>query len=102
MECQIKFWIPNGIYLFIFIRQKSTLDIRHSGKLCSTSILGKSLKIKFKPLKELEWGTPQKDVASLFSETKNTLSAWKKKKNLPLYENSFGPKRLKQEKCEAL
>ena len=45
---------------------------------------GKSLKIKFKPFRELEKGTPHKDVASLFGETKNTLSAWKKKQNLPI------------------
>ena len=41
--------------------------------------LRKSFKIKFKSLKELEKGTPHKDVASLFGETKNTLSTWKKK-----------------------
>ena len=35
---------------------------------------GKSLKIKFNPLKELEKGTLHKDVASFFGETKNSLS----------------------------
>ena len=39
----------------------------------------KSLKIKFKSVKQLEKATSHKDVASLFGETKNTLSTWKKK-----------------------
>ena len=43
--------------------------------------LRKFLKIKFKPLKELEKGTPDIDVTSLFGETKNTLSTWKKRKS---------------------
>ena len=38
----------------------------------------KSYKIKYKALKELEKGTPYKDVASLFGVPKNTLSTWKK------------------------
>ena len=40
---------------------------------------GKSLKIKFKPLTELDKGTIHKDVASLFGETKSILSTWEKK-----------------------
>ena len=44
----------------------------------STSILGKSLKNKFKPLKELEKVTPHKNVASLFGKTSNTFFTWKK------------------------
>ena len=38
----------------------------------------KSLKIKYKSVKELENGTPHKDVASLSGTSKNTLSTWKK------------------------
>ena len=38
----------------------------------------KSYKIKYKALKELEKGTPHKDVAYLFGVPKNTLSIWKK------------------------
>ena len=38
----------------------------------------KSYKIKYKALKELERGTPHKDVTSLFRVPKNTLSTWKK------------------------
>ena len=41
----------------------------------------KSYKIKYKVLKELEKGTPQKDVASLFGMPKNILSTWKKNKD---------------------
>ena len=41
----------------------------------------KSYKIKYKALKELEEGTPHKDVASLFGVSKNTLSTWKKNKD---------------------
>ena len=41
----------------------------------------KSYKIKHKALKELEKGTPHKDVASLFGVPKNTLSTWKKNKD---------------------
>ena len=40
----------------------------------------KSYKIKYKALKELEKGTPQRDVASPFGVPKNTLSTWKKSK----------------------
>ena len=40
----------------------------------------KLYKIKYKALKELEKGTPHKDVASLFGVPKNTLLTWKKLK----------------------
>ena len=40
----------------------------------------KSLKIKYKALKELKSGTPYKDVASLFGVLNNTFSTWKKQK----------------------
>ena len=39
----------------------------------------KSYKIKYKTFKELEKGTPHKDVASLFGVPKNTLLTWKNK-----------------------
>ena len=54
---------------------------------------GKSLKIKFNPLKELEKGTLHKDVASFFAETKNSLSTWKKRKIFQSYVNGLGAKR---------
>ena len=38
----------------------------------------KSYKIKYKALKELEKGTPHKDVASLFGVPKNAYLTWKK------------------------
>ena len=44
----------------------------------------KSYRIKYKALKELEKGTPHKDVASLFGEPKNTLSTWKRNKEKSL------------------
>ena len=79
LNAKWKFFV--ALNLFIFIRENphkisdiatiSTAKHQHSGK---------SLKIGFKPLKELEKGTPHKDVASLFDATKNTLSTWKKKK----------------------
>ena len=63
----------------------------------------KSLKIKFKSVKELEKATSHKDVASLFGETKNTLSTWKKKwKIFRSYENGLGAKSVKPERYEAL
>ena len=63
---------------------------------------GKSLKIKFKSLKELEKGTPHKDVDWLFGETKNISSTWKKRKIFQSYGNGLGAKRVKPEKYEAL
>ena len=39
--------------------------------------LDKSLKIKYKALKELENGTTHRYVASLFGAPKNTLPIWK-------------------------
>ena len=41
--------------------------------------LGKFKKNKFKRLEGLEKGTPHRDVAPIFGETKNTLFTWKKK-----------------------
>ena len=38
----------------------------------------KSYKIKYKALKEIEKGTPRKDVPRVFEVPKNTLSTWKK------------------------
>ena len=40
--------------------------------------IDKSYKIKYKAPKELEKGTPHKDVAGIFEVPKNTLSTWKK------------------------
>ena len=62
---------------------------------------GKSLKIKFKPLTELDKGTIHKDVASLFGETKSILSTWEKK-IFYLYENGLGAQRVKSETHEVL
>ena len=60
---------------------------------------GKSLKLKCKPVKELEKGTPRKYVASVFDKT---LSTWKKSKTLQSYQNGLGAQRVKPEKYEAL
>ena len=62
----------------------------------------KSYKIKYKALKELEKGTPHKDVASLFGVPKNTLSTWKKNKDkiFEKYNSGLIWKRVKQEKYE--
>ena len=64
----------------------------------------KSYKIKHKALKELEKGTPHKDVASLFGVPKNTLSTWKKNKGkiFEKYNSGLISKRLKPEKYEEL
>ena len=64
--------------------------------------LGKSLKTKFQPLKELKKGTHHKDVESLFGETKTPSPLGKKRKIFQSCENSLGAKRIRQEKYEAL
>ena len=64
----------------------------------------KSYKIKYKALKELEKGTPHKDVARMFEVPKNTLSTWKKHKEkiYENYERGFGATRVKPEKYEVV
>ena len=64
----------------------------------------KSYKIKYKALKELEKGTPHKDVARMFEVPKNTLSTWKKHKEkiYENYERGLGATRVKPEKYEAV
>ena len=64
----------------------------------------KPYKIKCKALKELEKGTPHKDVDSLFGVPKNTLSAWKKNKDniFKKYNSGLILKRVKPEKYEEL
>ena len=64
----------------------------------------KSYKIKYKALKELEKGAPQKDVASLFGVPKNTLLTWKKNKDkiFEKYNSGLISKRVKPEKYEEL
>ena len=93
----------------IHIRYQSDIAVIYAAKHQHSS---KSLKIKSKPLKELEKGTPHKDVASLFGETKNMLRflvrprtfcpLGKKRKLFQSYENRLGAKRVKPEKYEAL
>ena len=62
--------------------------------------IDKSYKIKYKALKELEKGTPHKDVARMFEVPKNTLSTWKKHKEkiYENYERGLGATRVKPEK----
>ena len=62
----------------------------------------KSYKIKYKALKELEKGTPHKDVASLFGVPKNTLSTWKKNKDkiFEKYNSGLISKLVKPEKYD--
>ena len=65
--------------------------------------IDKSYKIKYKALKEVEKGTPHKDVARTFEVPKDTLSTWKKHKE-KIYENyvkGLGATRVKPEKYEA-
>ena len=64
----------------------------------------KSHKIKYKALKELEKGIPNKDVASLFEVPKNTLSTWKKNKDkiFEKYNSGFISKTVKPEKYKEL
>ena len=65
--------------------------------------IDKSCKIKYKALKELEKGTPHKDVSRMFEVTKNTLSMWKKHKEkiYENYERGLGATRVQPEKYEA-
>ena len=62
----------------------------------------KSYKIKYKALKELEKGTPHKDVASLFGAPKKSLSTWNKNidKIFAKYNSDLISKRVKPEKYE--
>ena len=64
----------------------------------------KSYKIKYKVRKELEKGTPHKDVASLFGVPKNTLSTLKKNKQKIFEKYNIGliSKRAKPVKYEEL
>ena len=66
--------------------------------------IDKSYKIKQKAVKELEKGTPHKDVARMFEVPKNTLSTWKKHKEkiYENYERGLGATRVKPEKYEAV
>ena len=59
----------------------------------------KSYKIKYISLKEIEKGTPRKDVPRMFEVPKNTLSTWKKNKE-KIYENY--ERRAKPQKYEAV
>ena len=59
----------------------------------------KSYKIKYISLKEIEKGTPRKDVLLMFEVPKNTLSTWKKNKE-KIYENY--KRRAKPQKYEAV
>ena len=61
----------------------------------------KSYKIKYKALKDLEDGTPHKDVAYLFGVPKNTLSTWKKSKD-KIFEKYNSDCISKTEKYEEL
>ena len=65
--------------------------------------IDKSCKIKYIPLKELDEGTPHKDVARMFEVPKNTLSMWKKHKEkiYENYERGLGATRVQPEKYEA-
>ena len=64
----------------------------------------KSYKIKYKALKELEKGTPHKDVASIFGVPKNTLSTRKQNKDkmFEKYNSGLISKRVKPETYEEL
>ena len=59
----------------------------------------KSYKINYISIKEIEKGTPRKDVPRMFEVPKNTLSTWKKNKE-KIYENY--ERRAKPQKYEAV
>ena len=69
-------YIRRSIKYFLIMATNSSKERR----------IDKSYKIKYKALKELEKGTPHKDVARMFEVPKNTLSTQKKHKE-KIYEN---------------
>ena len=66
--------------------------------------IGKSYKIRYKGLKELDKGTPHKDIGRMFEIPKNTLSTCKKHKEkiYENYERELGATRVKPEKYETV
>ena len=66
--------------------------------------LTKLCKKKCKTLKELEKGTPHKDIARIFEVPMDTLSTWKyyKEKIYENYKRGFRTARVKPEKYEAV
>ena len=83
MECQIKHSTSNQtsfsrqLCLFYFNRKTHQTSHMAAKPEAKHQHLDKSLKIKYKALKELENGTTHRYVASLFGAPKNTLPIWK-------------------------
>ena len=76
---------PCCVKLVYFLSAKCISYIRHSAiSAAKHQHSDKSLKVKFKVVKDLDKGTHRKDVASRFRETKNTISSKEiKQRNLP-------------------
>ena len=76
----------------------------HGVRCYKTSSREQIIQNKLKTLKELENGTPQKDVDTLFGVPKNTLLTWKKNKDKIFEKCNSGliSKRVKPEKYEEL
>ena len=82
----VTFCLTNTLFIYVF-------KFHNHGARCykKRQAENKSYKIKLKALKELEKGTPQKDVSSFFRLLKNTLSTWKKSKDKIFEKYSSGP-----------
>ena len=65
---------------------------------------GRSLKVKYEVLQELEKGVSQKDLAQKYAIPSNTISTWKKNKNkiFESYEKRLNSKRIKPEVFETI
>ena len=102
---------PCYVKLVYFHSAKITLDIRHSDHLnihktfrtrpgrllnvlCMFNLrpMSTGLDVKFKSLNERDKSNPHKDVASIFGETKNTLSSCKKGKYSNCTKTTLGLK----------
>ena len=97
--------MSNFIRFSLFISDAlSNIFLIMATNLSKQRRIDKSYKIKYKALKELEKGTPHKDVARMFEVPKNTLSTWKKHKEKVYenYERGLGATRVKTEKYEAV
>ena len=72
-ECQ-----SNDSIASHFVYRIYCLLLHNHGVRCYKTSSREQTIQKYKALRELERGTPHKDVASLFRVPKNTLSTWKK------------------------
>ena len=68
------------------------------------SHLGRSLKVKYEVLHELENGASQKDLAQKYAIPPNTISTWNKNKNkvFESYEKGLNSRRIKEDMFETI